>query len=250
MCFCTVFHHSVQGCRSNENRVIAYSSESSTAYTGQGCTWTHHFLWWLHGGAAGFSLDRGKWPWCGPFVCRPWSNFCMSHWRGQPLTPSFQQWHWNPSQGMSAWPAVIASQSWCHRITTFPQSSSQLQHTLVLLSVSVLKWSYYKNLKFHQNVNSLIFGHVLLILSFQVQYQYLPQDTAGAAYLFTYREIMFSLLTVWFHTAEPRKKFKSKYLVLPPLSGLLEVSHFWSPDKTLSASRHSCESMWLVDTLV
>lgn len=98
---------------------------------------THHFLWWLHGGAAGFSLDGGKWPRCGLFVFRPWSNFCMCHWRGQPLTPSFQQWHWNPSQGMSAWPAVIASQSWCHRVTIFPQSSSQLLHTLKLLSVLV-----------------------------------------------------------------------------------------------------------------
>lgn len=108
-----------------------------TALTGQGCTWTHHILWWLNGGGAGFCLDRGKWPWCGLFACRPRSNFCMSHWRGKPLTPSFHHWHWNPSQGMSAWPAVIASQSWCHRVATFPRSSSQLLHTLMLLSVLV-----------------------------------------------------------------------------------------------------------------
>lgn len=84
----------------------------------------------VHGRASGFSLERAKWPRCGAFVCRPWSHFCMSHWRGRPLTPSFQQRYWNHSGSMSAWTAVIVSQSSCHRVTSFAQRSSQLLHAL------------------------------------------------------------------------------------------------------------------------
>lgn len=42
----------------------------------------------------------------------------------------FQQRYWNHLGSMSAWTAVIVSQSSCHRVTSFAQRSSQLLHAL------------------------------------------------------------------------------------------------------------------------
>lgn len=125
MCFCTMF--SSFGSRLQINWKQSDSSQSSTAYTGLGMHLDSSLSFFLSLKSAWMFLARKSkmtpmWREC--------NHFCMAHWRRQPLTPSFQQWQWNPSQGMSAWPAVIASQSWCHRSASFPQWTSQLLHAL------------------------------------------------------------------------------------------------------------------------